>query len=356
MWMRVVVLLLLASTGWAQEKSWDATVAAARKEGKVVVQGSPDPVMRKEIIPKFTARFGIPLEFLAGRSSEIAARVRIEQNAGVYSMDVFMSGPDTTATVLYAEKMIDPLKPLLSLPEVTDGGKWKTGKPWFIDPEGQYVLRLFSSVSDLFYVNGDQVKPEEMRSAQDLLNPKWRGKISSEDPTVTGRGSNQAARFYIDFGADYVKKLYLDQKVARSRNRRQLADWLARGTYPICLTCSDDDVAPLLKSGFKIVQIFELVDMKPPVNGSPFLLTLGKNAPHPNAARVYVNWLASKEGMETYSRGYGAVSLRTDVDHSFLDPRVVPKPGVKYFDDTEWKWVVTGRAENRDKVWEILKK
>ena len=356
MWINLIALLFLVNLSWAQEKTWDDVVTAAKKEGKVVVQGSPDPVMRKQIIPKFIARFGIPLEFLAGRSSEIAARVRIEQRAGVYSMDVFMSGPDTTAKVLYGEKMIDPLKPLLILPEVTDGSKWKTGKPWFIDPEGQYVLRLFRSVADLFYINGDHVKPGEIRSGKDLLNSKWKGKISSEDPTATGRGSNQAARFYIDFGADFVRKLYIDQKVARSRNRRQLADWLARGTYPICLTCSDDDVASLLKSGFKIVQVFELSDMKPPVNGSPFLLTVAKNAPHPNATRVFVNWMASKEGMEIYARGYGAASLRTDIDQSFLDRRVLPKPGARYFDDTDWQWVITGRAENRERVWKILKK
>ena len=63
----------------ASDKEWAAVVEAAKKEGKVVVAGSPDPVMRNEIIPKFTARFGIPVEFVAGRSSQIVARVKTER-------------------------------------------------------------------------------------------------------------------------------------------------------------------------------------------------------------------------------------------------------------------------------------
>src|SRR5204863_7780777 len=107
------VACCLASAVGAAEPSWEQTLAAAKKEGSVVVVGSPDPVMRSDIIPKFTARFGIPVEFLAGRSSEIALRLRTERGAGIYSVDVFLSGPDTTATVYYPEKMLDPLKPML---------------------------------------------------------------------------------------------------------------------------------------------------------------------------------------------------------------------------------------------------
>lgn len=355
----LLLLLCLALPAWGQEKGWEkewkATLAAAKKEGRVVVQGSPDPVMRNELIPKFTARFGIGVEFIAGRASEIAARVRTERSAGVYSIDVYMSGPDTTANTLYGEKLIDPLKPMLILPEVVDGAKWKRGKIWFLDPEEKYVVRPFSSVANLLFINTDYVKPEEMRFSKDLLNPKWRGKISTEDPKTTGAGSNLASRFYNQLGEEYVKRLYIDQKPVSTRERRQFTDWLARGTYPICLNCRDDDVRPLQKEGFKILEIFDMVDVPGTINGSPWMLTVANKAPNPNAARVFVNWLLSKEGLEIYSRGYDSVTLRTDVDESFLDPRNVPKPGAKYFDDSEWKWIITGRKETREKIWSLLK-
>ncbi|HEY1233780.1 MAG TPA: hypothetical protein VGH22_10420, partial [Candidatus Binatia bacterium] len=118
----LLIALLWSAPALAQtQQDWNTIVEAAKKEGKVVVAGSPDPVMRNEIIPKFKERYGIPIEFMAGRSSEISARVKTERGSGIYSVDVFLAGPDTTATTLYGEKMIDPLKPLLIMPEVADG-------------------------------------------------------------------------------------------------------------------------------------------------------------------------------------------------------------------------------------------
>lgn len=350
---------LMTSAAGGQEKNWEKEwnqiLAAAKKEGAVVVAGSPDPVMRNEIIPKFMSRLGIPIEFVAGRSSQIAARLRTERSAGIYSVDVFLSGPDTTANILYGEKMIDPLKPLLILPEVIDPSKWRRGKPWFIDPEEKYVLRPFSSVASLLFINTDSVKPAEMRAAKDLLNPKWKGKMSTEDPTTTGSGANLATRFYTQLGEEFVKKLYVEQKPVSTRERRQFTDWLARGTHPICLNCREDDVRPLQKEGFKLMEIFELSDVPGAVNGSPWLLTVANKAPHPNAACVFINWLLSKEGLEIYSRGYGSVTLRTDVDESFLNHGHIPRAGVHYFDDTDWNWVITGRRETREKVWKLIK-
>src|SRR5262245_65385258 len=80
-----VTLLILVGfdVAWAQtkagDKEWAAVVEAAKKEGKVVVAGSPDPVMRNEIIPKFTGHYGIAVELIAGRSSQIVSSVETER-------------------------------------------------------------------------------------------------------------------------------------------------------------------------------------------------------------------------------------------------------------------------------------
>ena len=331
--MRRFVILLMAllwsapilAQSRTSEKEWNTIIEGAKKEGKVVVAGSPDPVMRNEIIPKFKERYGIPIEFIAGRSSEISARIKTERGSGIYSVDVYLSGPDTTATTLYGEKMIDPVKPLLIMPEVADATKWKLGKIWFADPEERFAVRAFSSVATLLFINTDQVKPEEMRSAQDLLNAKWRDKISTEDPTTTGSGANSAARFYHDLGEDFVRKLYIEQKTVRTRERRQMSDWLARGTQPICLSCREDDVRPLIKEGFKILEIFELADIPGSINGSPWMLTIANRAPNPKAAQLFANWILSKEGLGIYARGYGSVSMRTDIEETNLNPGNIPK-------------------------------
>lgn len=352
------VFLLAASPLFGQTadwgKKWNQALASAKKEGTVVVAGFPDPVMRKEIIPRFTARFGIPVEFIAGRSSEIAARVRTERNAGLYTMDVFMAGPDTTAQVLYKERMLEPLKPMFILPEVTDSSKWKNGKLWFIDPEETYVFRPFSGVRSLLHINTSLVKPEEMRSATDLLNPRWRGKISTEDPAAVGAGANKAARFLLQMGEEFLNKLYRDQKPVVSRDRRQMADWLARGTQPICLNCDEDNIRPLQQEGFKIQEVFDLAPIPATINASPWLLTAAGRAPHPNAAMVFLNWIVSQEGLEIYSKGYGAPTLRRDVNEALLNSAGIPRPGAQYFDEAKWQWIVTGRQESSERVRKLL--
>jgi iron(III) transport system substrate-binding protein len=343
------------SADW--KKVWDDTLAAARKEGKVTVVGSPDPVMRNEVIPAFEKRYpGIKVDYLAGRSAEIVERVKLERASGIYAVDAYLSGPDTQYNILHAEKLIDPTFPYLILPEVTDGKNWKPGKLWFMDKDGAYVLRLFNSVDSLLFINTDFVKAEEMKAAKDLLNPKWQGKISTEDPTSDrGSGGNTAANIYSQLGGDFAKKLYVDQKVQFSRDRRQLTDWLARGTHPICLTCRADDVRPLQKEGFKIVEVYDLEGLTGRVNSSPFMLSIANKPAHPNAIKVFVNWLAGKEGLEIYSRGFEAVTLRKDVDESFLDPRSIPKPGVAYPDDADPKWRSADKLEYGAKIRAMLK-
>jgi len=356
----LLLAVLVAPCALAQsadgQKAWDETLAAAKKEGRVAVIGSPDPVMREQIIPAFTARYGIQVEYLAtANSGQTSARVRTERDSGIYTVDVYMSGLGTTVNILYPEKMLDPIKPVLMLPEVTDGTKWKKGKPWFIDPEQQYILMLFQNVDSHFYINTEYVKPDEIRAAKDLLNPKWKGKMSTEDPSASGSGANTAGHFLQELGPEFTRHLYIDQKPGVSRERRQLTDWLARGTYPICLTCRTDDIRGLLKDGFKIKEVFDLSDVRNRVNSSPFILSMANMPPHPNAAKVFVNWLATKEALQIYSRAAESPTLRTDVDESFLDSNTIPKPGVNYADNTEFKWIATGRKQAAEDIKALLK-
>jgi iron(III) transport system substrate-binding protein len=342
-----------AKPGW--ESEWKRTVEAAKKEGSVVVVGSPDPVMRNEITPRFSARFGIPVQYIAGGSSQLVSRLNTERTAKIYSTDIFMTGINTAANILYPNKMLDPLKPTLILPEVVESSKWKKAKLWFQDPEERYVLRVFSSIASLFFTNRDHVKQDELRASKDLLNSKWRGKISAEDPILGGGGANKAARLLVGLGEEFVRKLYKEQKIVLSRDRRQMADWLARGTYPICLDCREDDLKVLQQEGFHFVEAFELADMPGTLTSAPWQLTVLSQAPHPNAARVFANWIVSKEALEIYSRASGYATLRTDVDESFLKSGTIPRPEAKYFDDADWQWAVGGRADARKRVENILK-
>ena len=352
-------LCFLIAPGLAQDKAWeqkwDQWVSAAKKEGKVVFAAAPDPLMRKHIPEKFTARFGIKVEYLAGRSNEMTARLRMERESGIFSVDVVTAGVQTMASPLYAEKMLDPLKPLLILPEVVDGSKWKRGQPWFIDPEAQYILRLFSTASSLFFLNTRFVQPSEMKSIKNLLEPKWQAKISVFDPTDAGTGSNPAAALYVQFGEPFLRALFVDQKPVFSRDKRQMEDWLARGTYPISFGARSEEVDRLQKEGFPIAKAVpaDAMDM---LTGASGLLAIVNRAPHPNAARVFLNWLASKEGAEVFSRTQLHATTRSDVDESFLPPDIIPQRGVKYFDSYDWEFTLSTKEKVRNLLAKLLKR
>jgi iron(III) transport system substrate-binding protein len=337
---------LLATGAAAQApdspKIWEETLAAARKEGKVVVTGPPDTAVRQALPPAFKARYGITLEYMGGRSSEVASRMRSERSAGVHTVDVMVGGLNTMATILYREKMIDPIKPVLMLPEVVNPSRWLNGKLWFMDPEQQYVLRVANVTTTLMHINTSGVKPDELRSSRDLLDPKWRGKIALMDPTVPGSGTNTAAMLYAQLGEDFVRKLMIDQKPMITRDTRQLTDWLARGTYPIVFSAEDEPVEKMRREGLPVMALYELSDIRSASTAGFGLVALVNKAPHPNAAKVFVNWLASKEGQEIYSRALGIAPARNDIDvKSFLEAEKIPRPGVNYFDRYDWEFAVT---------------
>jgi iron(III) transport system substrate-binding protein len=341
---------------WNQQ-AWDQLIAAARREGTVVVTGPAHPEVRQALPAAFKARFGVNLEYIGGPASAMTAKMRAERASGVYSFDVTLAGIQSMAQIFHREGLLDPIRPLLDLPEVLDGAKWKRGSLWFMDPEQQYVLRLFSSEAEEFSINTQKVKPGELRSAQDLLDPKWKGKIATHDPTVPGTGSNQAARFYLQFGEDFVKRLFVDQQPAISRDERQLTDWLLHGTYPIVFGANDARVEEMRKEGLPLVSVHSLPDLPGTVTVGNGLIGLFKNAPHPNAARLFINWLASKEGLEVYARAAKWPTTRNDIDEkSFVAEDSIPEPGVNYFDLSDWEFTVTKKEQARVRIKELLGK
>jgi iron(III) transport system substrate-binding protein len=321
--------------------AWDQLVAAGQKDGKVVVSGPPAPDARTKLPEAFKARFNIEMEYLAGNSSELASRIQSERAASQYTIDVSLGGPDTVYGTFLPNKWLDPLKTVLSLPEVTDPKVWPNGAPWFRDPGGDTSLQLFNTISPIGYINTSMVDPEEIRKTDDLLNPKWTGKIASYDPSVNGGGLIFGSVLYVTRGADFAKQLYSGQQVAYTRDYQQIADWVAHGSYAVGIGATPIFIAQY--QGLPIKQLV-LSDIKTIVAGGFGIVSLWNQAPHPNAAKVFANWIASKDGVTTYGTIDGSAAVRTDVDSStWLEADLVPKPGGDYFDVYDYKYVTEQR-------------
>ncbi len=311
------------------EQKWKELVTAAKKEGRLVLFGSTDTTMRRQIPAAFKDRFGITVEYMGGSGRSIVPRIQAEQQVGQHYFDVVIAG--TSQERLLEGNMLDPIRPVLLHPDVADPSKWTLGKLYFLDAQQQYILRLSMYASILRAINTDYVKPEEA-SWEGLLNPKWKGKIASMDPIARGAGQGRAQYILYHFGEDYFTKLYVGQRVVFTRENRQLADWIARGTYPIALGVPGGEYFRLKKDGFPVKILLNTKDVPGFTTAGRGYLGLVRNAPHPNAAKLFVNWLMTKDGHTVYNRSSGVPGMRSDLDYPWAPKATIVQPGFKYLD------------------------
>jgi ABC-type Fe3+ transport system substrate-binding protein len=316
--------------------TWRELIAAARQEGKLVLASGPTAATRQNLPRAFKERFGVEIEYLGGRSSDLANRLENERAAGVYSVDAIIGGGDTVIR-MYQSGWFDPIRPLL-LPEPADPVGWRNGRLPFLDPEDSYLLELEGSVTGVVAINSQIVSDGEIRTFDDLLNPKWRGKISAEDPQTAGSGQNRAIYIYALKGDDYFQRLYVGQQPAFSRDTRQIGDWLARGTYPITLGLNVNDVEPMEQDGLP-VKLLGTLDGTGYVTGGFSVLGLFDGAPHPNAARLFVNWITSPEGQQVHADAEKQGPMRRDVPAPWLRDHQIPKEGVNYLRLYDYQYV-----------------
>lgn len=320
-----------ASTGSPDQAIWNELTEAARKEGKLVLAGNPSPENRDAIPNAFKERFGVEIEYLVGRGSDLQNRIGSERAAGIYSVDLVFSGSPVTYGML-REGWFDPLLPHLVVPEVTDPSVWRNNQLPFLDPEKRFIFKVFDQVTGEWFFNTQQVSDAELRSLDDLVNAKWRGKIVLEDPTVSGSGQGDGVYLYLVKGEEFFKRVYVDQQPVFSRDRRQMSDWIARGTYLITSGLSVEDLPSIIEQGLPVKGLGPLAADRYRTSSGGSTLAILKNAPNRNAAKLFVNWLASREGMQLVGKIEARVPVRKDIEAPWAQPWQIPKEGLDYID------------------------
>jgi len=290
---------------------WERTVAAAKKEGKVVVSVPVSAELRRGIEKVFKQRFGIEAELNVGRAAAVTGKIQQESKSGVPYFDVHMGGSESMITGLLSEGILAPLEPAMILKEIKDPSNWWGGHIW-LDNAKRYIYASQAYQVELIWCNTDYVKPEEIRSLNDLLNPKWSGKIGYLDPRTPGAGSSMWSFLLKLKGEEYLKKL-AGQKLFLSRDQRVLAESLARGKIALVAGLSYYSFLPFAKAGLPVKSVSTPRD-EIYVSGGSGNVAIIKAAPHPNATKVFINWFLGPEGQETYSRAMGQATRRLDVD------------------------------------------
>lgn len=324
----------LAGEAW--ETRWENALQAARKEGKVVIYATSIGPTLKSLAPRFRNKFGFDLEVIPqDKGASMVAKMYTERRAGLYIPDVVFSGTNTFFGEIKPSGLADPIEPLLILPEVLDPSLWYGGKlPWGDKEHLIFMSYAYPNVS--VGINSDQVMHNEIRSYHEILNPKWKGKILMNDPTLAGTGLKSFSVLAFHYlNLDYFRQLAkLEPMIVR--DQRLQVDWLARGKYAILFFPRTTPMTEFRKAGAPVALVS-------PVEGtylsSGSAMNFTNRAPHPEAAKIFINWFLSKEGQSLTQSIDDVQSARVDISTEGIDPVKLRQPGGKYFldaDKEEW--------------------
>ncbi|HEX6511356.1 MAG TPA: extracellular solute-binding protein [Chloroflexota bacterium] len=341
-----------ASSGGFQAE-WTSLAAAAKQEGTLAIGFTANPPLKDQILPEFQKQFGVNVQVTEGAGNQIVNRLIQEKTAGVHSLDVYISATSATATGVDAN-IYAPLKPQLILPDMADSSKWVGGKPWWFDKGETYVLRLDRQLRYFFAANSQSVDVSQFKSPQDLLDPKWKGKIAAIDPLTPSAGQSIAADILKIMGPDYLKKLYVDQNVKYTTDQRVLGNWIGQNAYPIGIALPLDEMASMKDTGLKVARM--RID-NPAMASTTSVLYYGivDKAQHPNAAKLLANWLLMKDTMQLIVNTEGYVVTRNDVDYAKLDADNRPSQGGDYFDEGTYDYISGQKEQLVKQIGDLLK-
>jgi iron(III) transport system substrate-binding protein len=331
---------------------WEQIVAAARREGRVALNGPPTSEAREALVEGFQRQYPeIQVDYTGSAGSAVPPKLFAERDAGQFRVDLIVNGT-TTQLDLVQGNALDPIAPYLVGPNARDTSRWQGGKLDFVDSAQTYNVVYGNTVKTPFAYHPGQVSPDEIRSFKDLLNPRWKGRMAMYDPRSAGSGLSLATFWYThdELGREFIRQL-LAQNLVFSRDDRQLLDWVVRGQYAIAIAPAERMMTEFRSKGVPVHLIGgESVREGTYLAAGTSSVGVVNRPPHPNALRVYLDYLLSREGQLEWSKGVGFASRRTDVPTDHLPDYVIPKAGVRYQESWKEEYV-----DLRDEVMDLLR-
>lgn len=312
--LNLLALALVAGLTAAPALAADpALIAAARKEGQLTWYTTQ--IVNQFARPAadaFQKKYGIRVNYIRADSNEVTLRIQNEGKAGRVQADVF-DGTGATAA-LKANNLVAKYIPQ-SAERLPDRYK---------DKDGYWVATNLYVLTPAF--NTELVKKgTQPRTFQDLLDPKWRGKMAWNSSVTPSGGAGFVGVVLAHMGEEkgmaYLRQLAPQKITGLQVAARQVLDQVIAGEYAIALNIFNNHA---VISASKRAPV-EWIAMEPALAVFS-CLSLTAGAPNPNAGKLFIDFLMSEEGQKLYR----------DADYLPVDPGVEPKdpalrPGDKTF-------------------------
>lgn len=303
-----------AQSGWKAE--WDRLAAAAKKEGVVAVGGPRSRSARVNLLKQWKRDFpGIKMQYTVAGGLAWPKRVKAERSNGKFLWDIYLNGPNVAVFKFSQDNIFDPLVPVLIIPELKEPGTWRrTWDNMFLDSRKR-MLGFLSTPSTVWY-NAKNVSPAKVKKLglRILFDPAYKGRIIWQDPRIGGPGINYAVAFYKRFGKEGLRKIIVDQEsVFYNRSGAATAAFFRnKGDFVISPRISV--IKEHLKAGVEVdVRPFGADAKSAHLSHNGSFLAIFNRAPHPNAAKLFANWMLTKKVQDGFSKATLWNSNRKDV-------------------------------------------
>ena len=330
-------LLAGGGSALAQDSSdaeWSKLVAAAKQEGEIIIITPPSATHRDFLAREWPKAFpDIKLSQTSVVPGQQFTRLSVERSAGKYLWDLVFTGSDN-AFQLRDANMLDPVRDEFVFPDIKKAETWGNWDDAFADTAQTHVFtsRIFLKMP--FY-NAKLLSPDKVKAegTKIFLDPALKQKVIWDDPQYGGSGRTFAPVMLRLLGEDGLRQFVSTQVVFTSQ-MSDLVDRMARGQYIMSL----GPVLTGLLDRYRTAGV--PLDIRP-LGNTPALgayantgasnIVVMKNRPHPNAARVFLNWYLSKPVEAALAKEMGEDTRRTDVPQQ-VEPAQQRLPGVKYYD------------------------
>jgi iron(III) transport system substrate-binding protein len=299
----VLMLVLFATAPYVGAQSEDELIRGAKKERKVVFWSSMRIEDSRSLAAGFEAKYPfIKVDIFRAGGEQIVNRAMAEHLAGKTTYDVVNA---------FALKVLQN-KGLLQPYAAPEGAHYPAG---FKDAQN-YWVSLYSGYNVIGYNTKLVPKAEAPRNWEDLLQPRWKGKLAMDNEEYFWH-AGMLKYWGEEKGKKYMEALS-GQGIQFRNGHALLADLLSVGEFPVVVVVYPDHIEQMKAKG----QTVEWVKTADPVLVNLAPVAIAAKAPQPNAAKLFVNYSISKEGQEILQKARRA-SARLDVSPLVpdMDPR-----------------------------------